>query len=270
MQTSTLNKKYVTQSRYKFLLILCMLSLLLTASLSSISAYAQDYVPGGGPKGVQEESLGLGSGEYEIGYDDGTWEEHWAWTVPCGYWAVRFTATFPPGVPFDLVEARFYLYGFEYPMCPFEVVVFHADGVTEYRRLTVPGPEAEGWYELEFDPPINIHEFDFYIAIHYIEEWPVNTPYLCQDRDGTPDGRSYHGHPEYGPWPMDLWIDPFTGEQEDWMIRAVVTEKEVVTPVGGEIAPVNTFGLLAPWIAITILAFAIGSEILSRRKPLLN
>jgi hypothetical protein len=182
----------------------------------------------------------------------------------CNYYAVRFTVTDPPGTPCELVKARFCLFldWAATPPTPFEVIVFHADGVTEYTRFNVTGPTVGGWYEVEFNPPIIIYQHDFYMAAHWIQDSSQLT--LGEDRDGPHSGgdRSYLGPP------MTLFIDGGTAQPEDWMIRAVVTEYH--EPVGGEIISVNSLALLAPWIVIAIVALTISTIALSKRKLFLH
>lgn len=54
-----------------------------------------------------------------------------------------------------------------------------------------------------------------------------------------------------------------------WMIRAVVTELPPPQPVGGEIAPVSSLALQAPWISLAVIAITIGFAI-TRRKLFLS
>ena len=225
-------------------------AILVILVFAAMPGATQDVVSIGVSEGATT-TPNLNSGEYEIAYDDGTPETSWGVVTLCGHFAVNFTVTDPPGVPCQLVKARFWLKGDSYPTQNFEVVVFHADRVTEYTRFKVPGATGEGWYEVEFDPPITIDEPDFYIAIHYLGGESY-LPFLGEDTDGTSDNRSYKGHTVDGPWPMELWIDHATQEPEDWMIRAVVTGK--TAPPVSALTPAGLIALVSLLSAIATVA----------------
>jgi len=152
----------------------------------------------------------------EIGYDDGTAEDSYWWSLGYagGLFAVRFT---PSQYPVTLKTARLYLE----PYCPddgheqFAVRVYDDNGaggapgtLLGSRSFTA---SSWGWCDVDLSSlGITITSGDFYLAYQQLTEEP-NCEALGADYD-SPDGRSWAGYGgewyriEELAWPSDLMI----------------------------------------------------------------
>lgn len=161
----------------------------------------------------------------EIGYDDGTAENAWAFYEAGNGWAVRMT---PPNGTAAVTGALFRFWDTSWPTpggTAFKYAIFDASGPDGAPGKMIAGPfdgtairDGVSWTEVTLPTPVMVSG-DFYVA--YIQALPnPNAPGLATDEDGQFSGRS---------WQMvsGAWT-PTPEDEGNRMIRAIImTEASV-------------------------------------------
>jgi fibronectin type 3 domain-containing protein len=133
--------------------------------------------------------------EYELIYDDGTFENGLALNAAANGLAVRFT---PLGYPCRVGTASWYIDDYGLPTAPLTIRVYDDDGpvaggtiLAEQTGVAASGPSE--WVEFDFsDASITITEGDFYIAcIWEIGANPGPTCYVGLDENGSFEDRTW-------------------------------------------------------------------------------
>ncbi len=157
---------------------------------------------------------------YDIFYDDGGFENAWAWYDPGNQSAVRMT---PAGYPCNVLGASIHNYDGTWPdgniYQPYDIIVFDDDGPdgmpgTELGRVNVPSPTT-GWNDVDLSGlGIVVPGGDFYIGHEQLTTYPDCMPIAIDET--SPDFRSY-----------SRWITGGEGwmlsDYNDHMVRAHVS-----------------------------------------------
>jgi len=123
-----------------------------------------------------------GSIPLEFNWDDGSWENMFAWIVPGGMTSVRFT---PPGYPFKIIGSRInvgdgsYPEGADFLGKEMRILVFDDDGPdnlpgTVLDSITITVEHYE-WNEIEGLDAI-VYDGDFYIGMKQLYAPPYSPP----------------------------------------------------------------------------------------------
>lgn len=165
---------------------------------------------------------GTASLDYDLIYDDGTFENANAGFINEAARAIKFT---PEGYPCTLVNASVNIYDGTYPQgniyVPFQVAVYDDDGAngfpgTELGRVTVT-PTAANWVVADLSSlNITITDGDFYIAHLQGGVYPNCAPTAVDY--SNPVNRSYSRST-----PTGLWIHETLSALINYMIRAKVS-----------------------------------------------
>jgi hypothetical protein len=157
-----------------------------------------------------------GSGPIEFNWDDGSWEDMFAWAAPGGMVAVKYS---PAGYPFQIIGGALNVGDGSFPIGAnflgnnMRILIFDDDGPgnlpgTILDSLTVTVDNYEWVYFDRLDA--TIEEGDFYIGMKQLNDAP-STPPVGVDTDVPTVYKSYTKNPS-GEWQPSVY--------NDFMIRA--------------------------------------------------
>jgi hypothetical protein len=197
----------------------------------------------------------------ELSYDDGSAEDTF-WTPVDGYcYANRFVqgeSNWPAGwSSVRVLTARFYVNS-ETAYRQVTVRVLDSAKNDLMTALTLTHPHMTVWWDVDLSAYDVVASGEFYLVWQQVD---ANTAGPGGDRDSGFKSRSYRGGSP------NTWIlDP---NRDNFLIRAVVedaTPTPASAPVGGVVIPVNTFAVLAPWLAVIGLVGCIGAVVVVAKK----
>jgi len=174
----------------------------------------------------------------EIAYDDGVGVTGLSST----YGAVRFTASTDSA---RLVQIK--LYAWRAWPGPNTVYVTESDPTTVITSFPLISIPAVGWYVMSVPGGGVLVPHEFFIAFTG-PDWQIGA-------DAAGSGRTYTGGSLAT---LAVW------NVNDIMLRALVAESGGA--VGGIVIPVNTFAVLAPWLAVIGLVGCIGTVVVVAKK----